>query len=109
MKHVFFASLLLTSVIATAAESPYDKFTGKSNFTDSTQVKWIQVSNVLATCDKESKRRGFAGYKIPIDGCSFWDTTLFGHTCLIITPLTTDFWTLGHELRHCFQGSFHKY
>ena len=51
MRHVVFAALLATSVIASAAETPYDKFTGKSNFTNSTQVKWIQVPNVLATCE----------------------------------------------------------
>ena len=109
MKHVFFASLLATSVIASAAESPYDKFSGKANFTNSTSVKWIQVANVLDTCNTESKRRGFPEYKIAIDGCSFWDTNFLGHSCIIITPLTTDFWTLGHELRHCFQGRFHTY
>ena len=109
MKHVFFAALLATSFIASAAETPYDKFSGTANFTDNTHVKWIQVPNVLATCDKESKARGFPGYNFAIDGCSFWDTTLQGNTCLIITPITTDFWTLGHEMRHCFQGSYHKY
>jgi hypothetical protein len=108
MRHVVLAALLASSVIATAAETPYDKFTGKDNFTNSTQVKWIQVPNVLATCDKESKSRGFPGYNYAIDGCSFWDTNSEGHTCLIITPFSTDFWTLGHELRHCFQGSYHK-
>jgi hypothetical protein len=28
--------------------------------------------------------------------------------CTIITPLTANFHTIGHEVRHCLQGSFHK-
>lgn len=113
MKHALFTTLFLTALTATAtataAESPYDKFSAKNSLTDKTTVKWVQVDDIRAGCDKESKRRGFSGYPKPIEACSFWTTTIFGDSCLIMTSRTPDYWTFGHELRHCFQGSFHKY
>jgi hypothetical protein len=108
MKHIVFGLFLTIMSQSYAVESPYDKFSAKSNFTDKTTVKWVQVDNIRMGCDKESKRRGFAGYPKPIEGCSFWDTSIFGHSCLIMTPKRVDYWLLGHELRHCFFGSFHK-
>jgi hypothetical protein len=108
MKHALFTTLFLTVLTANAAESPYDKFSAKNNFTDKTSVKWIQVDNINVGCNIESRKRGLPEYNKPIDGCSFWDKTLFGNTCLIVTPKHVDYWTFGHELRHCFQGGFHK-
>lgn len=37
--------------------------------------------------------------------CAFWN--IKRRECTIITPLTTGFNYIGHELRHCFEGAFH--
>ena len=37
--------------------------------------------------------------------CAFWNVRR--KECTIVTPLTTGYNYLGHELRHCFEGSFH--
>lgn len=37
--------------------------------------------------------------------CAFWNTRR--KECSIVTPLETGYNYLGHELRHCFEGSFH--
>lgn len=37
--------------------------------------------------------------------CAFWNTRR--KECSIITPQETGYNYLGHELRHCFEGSFH--
>mgnify|MGYP000036927726 FL=1 len=37
--------------------------------------------------------------------CAFWNVRR--KECTIVTPLNTGFNYLGHELRHCFEGSFH--
>ena len=29
------------------------------------------------------------------------------HRCKVVTPLNTTYSTLGHEIRHCFEGRFH--
>jgi hypothetical protein len=108
MKRLFIIPFVLSIANIYASESPYDKFDGKSNFTDKTRVTWKQVEDIQAECNIESKKRGYNGYNYPIEGCSFWDVDAFrNNTCYILTPLNTTYWTLGHELRHCFQGSFH--
>lgn len=109
MKYIIFTFFLIISSQSYAVESPYDKFSAKSNFTNQTTVEWVQVDNVRIGCDKESKSRGLPGYPKPVEACSFWNKTLFGgNTCLIITPKHVQYWTFGHELRHCFQGRFHN-
>jgi hypothetical protein len=108
MRYTLFATLLLSTFTAVAEESPYDKFSAKNNIANNTNVEWVQVSDVRAGCDAESVKRGLPRYTTAVEGCSFWNKTLFGNTCLIITPITVDYWTFGHELRHCFQGKFHK-
>lgn len=108
MKHVLFAALLLATFTSAAEESPYDKFSAKNNFTKNTNVDWVQVDDVRVGCDNESKRRGLPGYPTEVEACSFWSNSFFGKTCLIITPRNVSYWTFGHELRHCFQGKFHK-
>ncbi len=37
--------------------------------------------------------------------CAFWNVRR--KECTIVTPLTTGFNYLGHEMRHCFEGAFH--
>ena len=37
--------------------------------------------------------------------CAFWNVRR--KECSIVTPLTTGYNYLGHELRHCFEGAFH--
>jgi hypothetical protein len=37
--------------------------------------------------------------------CAYWNTRRL--ECTIVTPLETGYNYLGHELRHCFEGSFH--
>ena len=37
--------------------------------------------------------------------CAFWNVRR--KECTIVTPMTTGFNYLGHEIRHCFEGAFH--
>lgn len=76
--------------------------------TNNSIITWEQVDDVQQACDKESKRRGLGGFKIQVEACSFWGKRLTIDVCHIITEKKTDLDTLGHEMRHCFQGAFHK-
>ena len=108
MKKALAVALMFSTSVA-IAETPMDMFTATNNMTDKTEVTWVQVDNIQATCESESKKRGFGGFGVPMEGCSFWDKKVTGHTCVIITQKKVNYWTLGHELRHCFQGAFHKF
>ena len=89
-------------------ESPYDNFSAKKNFTKKTTITWEYViKDINKRCNEESKRLGQKGFSFNLDACSFWKENLFGNTCHIITLEKVNMWTVGHEVRHCFQGDFH--
>ena len=94
-----------------------ERFSTSSNFVTTSTIKWVQVDNVFEACDTESKNRGNGGFARlgsgqKMDGCSFWSRPTASNPntniCTIITGKTTDHETVGHEVRHCFQGSFHQ-
>ena len=91
-----------------------EKFSTSSNFVTTSTIKWIQVDNVFEACDAESMNRGNGGFSRlrigqKMTGCAFWTdpTTNKTNMCTIITAKNTDHDTVGHEVRHCFQGKFH--
>jgi hypothetical protein len=91
------------------AESPYDKFSTKKNFTDESSISWEQVTNIQKACDHRKELIDKKKYAYKVEACSIWKKNFFGHWhCHIITTKNVSMWTLGHELRHCFQGEFHK-
>lgn len=68
-------------------------------------VRWIRVSDerlqrFCALTTEQPHRSGSVFL-----GCAGVDPT---GTCIIYTSTNTTHQILGHELRHCFQGNFHK-
>ena len=84
-------------------EDPHQVFSTSKNITNQTMVTWEAVDNVQAACEKGSHKRGYGGFNYPVEACSFWTKS----TCHIITAKKVNFHTVGHEVRHCFQGAFH--
>lgn len=84
-------------------QNPEAKFTASKNATDTKQITWRHTDNVQKECEAESNKRKLGGFGYAVNACSFWDST----TCTIITSQQVTMHTLGHEVRHCFQGSFH--
>lgn len=65
------------------------------------EVSWMAVDDVDARCREDMEISPFQTVK----GCTYY--SLKNRKCTIITGKSTDTSTLGHELRHCFDGSFH--
>ncbi len=97
---IMFWSLAIHSAMA---EDPHQKFPTSKNHTKKTVVTWTSVNNVQAECERQSHRRGYGGFNYPVEACSFWNKD----TCEIVTAKVVNFHTVGHEIRHCFQGDFH--
>ena len=107
------ALVVLLMLVGSAHAS--EKFSTDSNFVTTSTIKWVAVDNVFEACDLESKNRGNGGFARlgrgqKMEGCSFWSNMTPNNTnmCTIITARNTDHDTVGHEIRHCFQGNFHK-
>lgn len=67
-------------------------------------VKWKTTDNVQKTCNAEGARFGLVkNYRENIRACAYWRK----NWCLIITGKTTTLHSVGHEIRHCFQGDWH--
>jgi hypothetical protein len=66
-------------------------------------ITWLPVDNVQKVCDAESRKRGGQGFGFSIQACSFWE----GSSCTIVTSRRPNMHTLGHEMRHCYQGNWH--
>ena len=92
------------SITPHAWDDPHAKFNAKNTITNQTIVTWKRVDNVIDECNTEFERLGFAKILYRVQACSFWTKT----SCTIITSKTTTQHSLGHELRHCFQGNWHK-
>jgi len=108
IKFVLSATLALLSLMAFAASdpawrNPEAKFPASKSMTDSKQITWRYTDNVQKECESESQKRKLGGFGYAVDACSFWDK----NSCTIITARQTTMHILGHEVRHCFQGSFH--
>ena len=84
-------------------DNPKVEFDASQTMTDKTVVIWKRVNNVQEACNAESERLGVAKIPYQVKACSFWTKS----TCTIITGRKTTQHSLGHELRHCFQGAWH--
>jgi hypothetical protein len=113
MKNTFITLVILTHVVSISLakevfkDNPFSMFSAESSQLKESLIQWRPVSNVQEECEQESKKRGHGGFGYPIQACSFWDKDIRGNRCLVITAPNLNMHTLGHEVRHCFQGSYH--
>ncbi len=66
-------------------------------------IESVDLKNIQAACNKKSHELGNGGFQTPMLACSFWE----GKSCHIIMPHKVDMRTVGHEIMHCYQGSWH--
>jgi hypothetical protein len=103
-----FVTATITGSPAVARDEANIPFSTLANNRNKMTIEWLVSTNVQRDCEKESHRRGFGGFGIALQACSFWTyDSIGGGNCTIITSKVTTMGTLGHETRHCFQGAFH--
>jgi hypothetical protein len=79
-------------------------FSASDNNQKTVQVTWQYANDVHKECNKERVKRGHEPLSNIQHGCSFHNDGV----CLIITGRKTTMHTVGHEIRHCFAGSWHQ-
>jgi hypothetical protein len=100
---VIITSLLVAGQATAFNDDPSQPFDTASNYTTQSTITWRTVDNVQKVCESESRKRGYGGFGYGVQACSFFD----GNQCTIITSKKTTMHSLGHEVRHCFQGNWH--
>jgi hypothetical protein len=98
MKRFLTITLLALSGIASAQDYNI-RFEARPNLPEKS-IRWVVVDNVSAVC--QNKMPALAGQRIL--ACSEYNN----HTCTIYTAPVTDLAIVGHEIRHCFEGQWHR-
>ncbi len=70
------------------------------------KVRWEVRENVAAVCSGAAKLSSAQAWMTPPVACAIWNVA--SKECVIITGKQVSHVELGHELRHCFEGNFHR-
>jgi hypothetical protein len=70
------------------------------------KVRWEVRENVAAVCSGAAKLSPTTAWMTPPVACAMWNVAT--KECVIITGRQVSHVELGHELRHCFEGNFHR-
>jgi hypothetical protein len=70
------------------------------------KVRWEVRENVTEVCSRAAKLSPTQAWMTPPLACAMWNVA--SKECVIITGKKVSHVELGHELRHCFEGNFHR-
>ena len=109
MKTILAIALLMPTMACAYDDSPYSTFSTDANFTTTSIISWEPADDVQAACDANRRKRGRPPYSIKVKACSFWSVNMLNQNiCHIVTKRDTTIWSVGHEIRHCFQRNWHE-
>jgi hypothetical protein len=89
--------------------SEYEMFTPKSadqRILKEFKLRWEAREDVTQFCAKSIGMGREQAYITPPVACAVWHVA--SKECVIVTGTRTNHVALGHEVRHCFEGHFHK-
>lgn len=93
----------------TIPASEYETFTPKSadkRVIKEVTLRWEVREDVAQYCAKSMGMGQEQAYFTPPVACAVWHVAK--RECVVITGKETSHVALGHEVRHCFEGHFHK-
>lgn len=101
-------TLISTSVNAgdeygTYDDNPKKPFDASNHNYETMLITWKAVKDVNKECNKMRVKRGETPFGFSVDACSSWS----GRMCTIITKAKPTMWSVGHEIRHCYEGNWH--
>ena len=92
----------LTALLFTGcATDSFVALSSEQRLTNKPMVTWEVVEDIDAFCKKRN-------INIPKDNVVLACAVPTKHYCKIYTAPTTSMAALGHEVRHCFEGDWHK-
>lgn len=102
-----FLVLALTCPVMNA-KAREKSFSATELMADKVTIEWRRVKSVNRACQELSQTKGHGKFGYEVEACAFWKETWLGYSCVIVTSRHTTLETLGHEVRHCFQGNYHR-
>ena len=105
--HKFVIGLLAAFSISAHASGSHDlEFVAKERYED-VMIGWVIADDVAQTCTMAFTLSGNrVKYNPNILACAVANHNM--NTCVIYTAQKLSLAVLGHEVRHCFEGAWHK-
>ena len=94
-------------VYGEVVETPFDMFSLEDNVVSNSNITIRVVKNIEETCRKNRRKSLHQITSKNVEACSTWSFSGGQSICIIFASKDIDYWILGHEVRHCFQGNFH--
>ena len=95
-----------TQKIAVQEFLPFNVMPAHHRIMNQVRISWEVREDVAHFCGFASRMGREQSYMTPPLGCAFWD--ILKAECTIVTGPVTSHVALGHELRHCFEGHYHR-
>ena len=70
------------------------------------KLRWLVREDVAQYCARAIQMGQEQAYITPPVACAVWNKST--QECTVVTGTTTSHLALGHEVRHCFEGHFHR-
>ena len=99
------ALILSSNALFAFNDDPLKSFDATVRLHSTSVITWVVADDVQKACNESRIKHVGTAYTYLVNGCvTFWNET---NECIIITGKRTTMHTLGHEVRHCFQGHWH--
>lgn len=85
---------------------PFNVMPAQYRIMNQVRINWEVREDVAHFCAHAKRMGREQSYLTPPMACAIWD--ILQAECTVVTGPLTSYVALGHELRHCFEGHFHR-
>lgn len=85
---------------------PFNVMPAQYRIMNQVRINWEVRDDVAHFCAHAKSMGREQSYLTPPMACAIWD--ILKAECTVVTGPVTSHVALGHELRHCFEGHFHR-
>jgi hypothetical protein len=85
---------------------PFNAMPAQYRIMNQVRINWEVRDDVAHFCSHAKSMGREQSYLTPPMACAIWD--ILKGECTVVTGPVTSHVALGHELRHCFEGHFHR-
>jgi hypothetical protein len=92
--------------VPSAELAPFNARPSNYRIMNQVRISWEVRNDVAHFCAHAKSMGRDQSYLTPPMACAVWD--IMKAECTVVTGPVTTHVALGHELRHCFEGHFHR-
>lgn len=92
--------------VHTSEMSAFTPLASSQRIMNTVKMRWEVREDVAAYCAAASGMDKERAYTTPPLACAIWSQAR--QECTVVTGRVTTHVALGHEMRHCFEGHFHR-